>query len=149
MSLPFEASYKAYSSQRAKAAMRGIAWNFTFQQWCDVWEESGKWHLRGRGAGRYCMARPGDTGPYEKGNVSIVDWQTNTRDAGLNRPEQTRASGRAHLGTGRGWTPNPKSKKNPYAVQAGRRYIGCFPTQAEAEMAYRAACIAHRIARGE
>jgi hypothetical protein len=58
--------------QKAQAKHRGINFSLTFEQWLEVWEKSG--HLRERGChkGRYVMARPGDLGAYETGNVVIV-----------------------------------------------------------------------------
>lgn len=43
-----------------------------------MWEASGKWDERGRGALKYAMCRIGDTGPYAPGNVYIA---TNTQNA--------------------------------------------------------------------
>ncbi len=60
-----------YAYQRRTAIARKIAWEITFPEWCKVWEDSGKWELRGRGKG-YCMARIGDTGPYHVDNVEII-----------------------------------------------------------------------------
>lgn len=70
----------AYSSQRQSAKTRSIEWQFTFKEWVDVWEASGKLSLRGVGRGRYVMARHGDEGPYHKSNVSIVLATINSRD---------------------------------------------------------------------
>ena len=50
---------------------RNIEWNLTYEEWLDIWQNSGKMHLRGRGIGKYNMCRIGDTGPYEVGNVYI------------------------------------------------------------------------------
>lgn len=61
----------AYKSQRRNAMSRGVEWNFVFWEWWQVWCESGRWNLRGRGSSRYCMCRTGDIGPYERSNVYI------------------------------------------------------------------------------
>lgn len=133
----------AYFAQKSKAAARGIEWHFTFDEWLELWKSSGKFHLRGRGLGRYCMARHGDVGPYTLWNVSIVGWSTNAKDANLNRPQKTKAVGEARLGIGRGWTKT-RSKTNPYSVHVAHKYVGCYSTVSEAEGAYRTACEAHQ-----
>ena len=69
-----------------QAAMRGIAWEFTFPEWMRVWQESGKFHLRGRGADGYCMARHGDIGPYRADNVSFITVRQNSKDRWVNKP---------------------------------------------------------------
>lgn len=62
---------RAYSSQRANAARRGIGWELSLWQWWQIWQCSGKWERRGRGQG-YVMCRKGDVGPYSVGNVFIA-----------------------------------------------------------------------------
>lgn len=36
-----------------------------------MWLISGKWEIRGRKNGQYCMCRYGDTGPYSKRNCYV------------------------------------------------------------------------------
>lgn len=62
---------RQYACQRNNARKRGISWNFNLWSWWLIWEASGKWSQRGKGQGKYCMARKGDTGAYEAGNVFI------------------------------------------------------------------------------
>lgn len=81
----------AYARQRLSAKTRDIPWNITFSQWCAVWAESGKWELRGRGKGRYCMSRYGDQGPYEIGNVKICLTDENISESYLYRTHADRA----------------------------------------------------------
>lgn len=64
------AASRAFLNQKRSAMRREIEWKFTFPDWWRVWQESGKWALRGRGQG-YCMARWGDSGAYEPSNVYI------------------------------------------------------------------------------
>lgn len=66
-----------YLSQRASAFRRQIPWRFQFQSWWKLWEESGKWHLRGRGPGTFCMCRKGDQGPYSPDNCFIAESELN------------------------------------------------------------------------
>jgi hypothetical protein len=71
--------YPAYRKQWCHADERGIEFNLTFREWLDVWTKSRKLSLRGVGAGKYCMSRHGDVGPYALGNVKIVLNTTNSR----------------------------------------------------------------------
>lgn len=50
---------------------RNIEWKLTFEEWIDIWIESGKLDKRGRGADKYTMGRVNDEGAYEVGNVII------------------------------------------------------------------------------
>lgn len=54
----------AFFDQRRFAETRGIEWKLSFPEWWRIWDDSGHWSERGRGKHRYCMSRPGDTGPY-------------------------------------------------------------------------------------
>src|SRR6516225_6521047 len=63
--------WRAYEQQRFKALQRDIPWLFSFEEWCAIWLESGKWEQRGRHKGQYVMARHGDVGPYHRDNIRI------------------------------------------------------------------------------
>jgi hypothetical protein len=82
--------YHKFKSQRNNAQnKRGIAWGMTFAQWWQLWQESGKWAERGRGNG-YCMARWGDSGGYEIGNVEICRGNQNVADSFITKPSADR-----------------------------------------------------------
>lgn len=83
---PDHVERKAFSTARGVAKYRGIAWNFTFEEWLKVWQESGKWDQRGCRRGQYVMARHGDVGPYELGNVSICLAEDNRAERNRNYP---------------------------------------------------------------
>lgn len=68
----------AYGRQRQNAIGRGIGWHLKLWDWWQIWQQSGKWADRGRGAG-YCMARINDTGPYAANNVYITTNGQNIR----------------------------------------------------------------------
>jgi hypothetical protein len=73
----------AYWNQRRMARCRRIGFKFTVQDWIVWWVEqlgSNWFELRGRGAGKYCMARKGDKGPYERGNIKCITNRTNTAE---------------------------------------------------------------------
>lgn len=62
----------AFQSQLNSAKKRGIKFKLTYETWLKVWIDSGRLPERGRLTGQYCMARPGNKGNYEVGNVQIV-----------------------------------------------------------------------------
>lgn len=66
-----------YHSQKARAKIRGIPFNMTFEQWWNIWDKSGKWEQRGKSADSYQMARYNDIGPYEINNVCIIKMKDN------------------------------------------------------------------------
>jgi len=71
-----------FYQQKRNAGKRGIGWGITLPQWWTMWQESGKWDLRGRGQG-YCMARHGDSGGYTIDNVYICTIGQNFSDSYL------------------------------------------------------------------
>lgn len=71
---------RAYTYQKNNAKHRGIEWRFTLQSWWKVWLDSGRWAERGRGGQRYVMARFGDSGAYEPGNVYICTCGENAKE---------------------------------------------------------------------
>lgn len=67
----------AFVRQRSRAAVRGIEFKLTFEEWWNVWKQSGRWCQRGIYKNQYCMARFGDCGAYEIGNVKIITAKQN------------------------------------------------------------------------
>lgn len=86
---------QAYVCQRKDAKRRGIPFLLTYEQWCEVWLESGKWEYRGKRRGQYVMSRPGDQGAYELGNVVIVPIGDNMAE------RNARYSGERHANWGK------------------------------------------------
>jgi hypothetical protein len=70
----------AYQNHRHTARRRNIPFLLTFDEWWSIWRDSAKWEQRGRNAGTYCMARHGDQGAYEVGNVRICTKQENAAE---------------------------------------------------------------------
>ena len=58
----------------------------TFDQWINIWVTSGQLDNRGQRTGQYCMARFGDKGAYEVGNVRIILSVDNVREACKGKP---------------------------------------------------------------
>jgi hypothetical protein len=91
-----------YLEHRDNARKRGIPFKLTFKQWFALWEESGKWKQRGNRTGQYCMARPGDKGAYEVGNVVIILNEDNRAERNKNYRllgEDNPAFGKNYLAT--------------------------------------------------
>lgn len=49
---------RRYIEQRRNTRLQGIKWKFTFKEWWEMWEASGKWGERG--VGKYVLGRAGD-----------------------------------------------------------------------------------------
>ncbi len=79
-----------YVDQRRNSLTRGIEWAISFPDWWQLWQDSGHWDERGRGAGKYCMARIGDSGNYAVGNVEIITTSQNSSDSYLITSAQAR-----------------------------------------------------------
>lgn len=69
-----------FTHQKTNSQKRSIEWDLTFAEWWLIWFESGKWFQRGRGKGKYVMARFSDSGPYAVGNVKIIEFGSNNSE---------------------------------------------------------------------
>lgn len=70
---------RAFQKQASNAKARGIPWRFTFEEWWGIWEPH--FSKRGRHSDDLVMARFGDQGAYEVGNVEIKTARANVREA--------------------------------------------------------------------
>jgi hypothetical protein len=70
-----------YGGHKTTAKQPGIPFQLTFGQWFGIWAASGHMHERGTQRGQYVMARRGDKGAYESGNVNIITAKQNRKDA--------------------------------------------------------------------
>lgn len=70
-----------YLEHKYSAKQRGIKFLLTYTEWCSIWYWSAHWNQRGPYRGQYVMARYGDKGDYEIGNVHIVRQEDNHREA--------------------------------------------------------------------
>ena len=87
-----------YHRHKFNAKKRGVEFLLTFEEWWDIWQASGKWEQRGKGRGQYVMARSGDQGAYERGNVRICPVRENLAERNRNHPissEQASAQSKA------------------------------------------------------
>lgn len=104
---------QAFNQHKSNAKMRGIEFLFTFEQWSDWWVATGKWEQRGRGRGKYCMRRHGDTGPYSIDNVFCGTNEENLRDGNLGKSVSTATRlliSAANTGKPHDWS---RGEKNP------------------------------------
>jgi|ERR1035437_2882331 hypothetical protein len=72
--------------QKKDAAYRGIPFLFTYEEWVKIWTDSNHAHEKGCHRGQYVMARFGDKGAYEIGNVRIATTEENHAEQ-WGRPE--------------------------------------------------------------
>jgi hypothetical protein len=88
---------RKFASHKGDAKRRGIPFLLTFDEWLGIWEASGRLPERGHGQGRYVMARCGDRGGYELGNVRVILFEENAREYRPTLDAKTR-TGMAHRG---------------------------------------------------
>lgn len=82
-----ETPLRQFQVHRASAKHRGIEFNLTFEQWEQWWKDSGHYHERGKARGEYVMARKGDLGAYELGNIDCILTAENIAAAHVGRPK--------------------------------------------------------------
>ena len=76
-----------YDQHKGNARGRGIAFQFTFEDWVNWWEEhlGYRWfEKRGRNRGQYVMARYKDRGAYVRGNVKCILAEDNNQEKASN-----------------------------------------------------------------
>ena len=78
-----------YSFHKNNSTKRGISWEFTFESWWKMWEESGKWEQRGKSKDSFCMCRKGDVGPYSPENCYIGLFSINAQEPRLREKQKT------------------------------------------------------------
>lgn len=83
--MDIKSAKRKWWDQLTSARRRGIEFDFPFEQWLQFWLDSGHWHQRGRGKGKYVMSRIGDTGPYRVDNVEIKTQEENLSEGNIGR----------------------------------------------------------------
>ena len=71
---------RKFNLQRYAAKSRNIDWQFTFNEWCNWWIQSGFVDLRGLGKDKYVMCRSNDSGPYSVSNTYCATQSQNAKD---------------------------------------------------------------------
>jgi hypothetical protein len=94
-----------YGCQKTHAKLRGIEFNFTFQEWIDWWGSD----IINRGCrkGQLVMARIGDQGPYSSNNVIKQECGQNTAEM----RKRVKGNGSNRKGIGGGWNRGLKIKE--------------------------------------
>lgn len=110
-----------YRAHRQNARSRGILFWLTFEQWSAIWQESGKWEQRGLGADQFCMARMGDQGAYEVGNVVICS----NRDNRIERNKNYRLLGDSNPAFGKDyWAMSSPEERERRKAQVSVKMSG-------------------------
>lgn len=117
-----------YACHKSKAKERGIPFELTFEEWWNIWQQSGKWELRGPGLHQYVMSRINDKGGYQVNNVIIQLASQNKREGNLGRIIPRTPEHQAKLNASlRKTLDNPnyvnhnKGKPNPTAALNGKK----------------------------
>jgi hypothetical protein len=66
---------RGYLTQRKDAKRRGVEFKLSYEEWLEFWGDD--LDLRGRDDHQLCMARYGDTGAYEIGNIKKLTMSQN------------------------------------------------------------------------
>lgn len=130
-----------YIQAKSNAKLRGISFLLTFEEWCLFWRESGKWEQRGWRRGQYCMARFGDKGAYEIGNVKICLAEENRAERNQNYPmrgERNPAHGKDY------WASAGDQARDRRAAETSKRMKG-VPKSPEHREKIRAGLIRYAI----
>ena len=76
----------AFNTQRGSTRKRKdkngiqIEMRLSFDEWLNIWMQSGHWDERGRKKGQYCMSRINDIGHYEVDNIEIKLFSDNVSE---------------------------------------------------------------------
>jgi hypothetical protein len=96
--------YRTWVQQRNQAQWRDEGWTITFDEWKQIWADSGQWDNRGRERGCWCMSRQDWGLPWTTDNVAIITreeharLQGDARAAGWSSIAQKRRRGRDRQG---------------------------------------------------
>lgn len=74
--------YRVYIQQKNQAQFREEGWTLTFDEWKQIWADSGEWDNRGRQKGCYCMTRQDWGLPWTTDNTIIVSREVHARMQG-------------------------------------------------------------------
>jgi hypothetical protein len=120
----------AYETQKSHAKARGIPFLISFDEWWDIWWQSGKWERRGRRRGQFVMARFGDQGAYVVGNVRICLGSENAMEATKFMSDETRERMRS---VHKGMRHSEEARKNMSLAQKAAWLIPTRRKPASAE----------------
>lgn len=75
--------YKIFIQQKNQAQWREEPWLITFEEWKQLWDESGQWDNRGRERSCFCMTRRDVTEPWTKNNATVISREEHSRKQSL------------------------------------------------------------------
>jgi len=104
-----------YWQSMGAASQRGIPFLLSYKQWLKIWTDSGHLHERGRHCNQYQMARFGDKGAYEVGNVKICTAKENRQEQEYT-PEHREKLRKANLGK----KASPQARRNMSKAHKGK-----------------------------
>ncbi len=115
----YEGWREKFRNAKANAVRRGVGFKMSYEEWLGIWVESGHMHQRGIHSGQYVMARHGDKGPYEVGNVKIIPHIENIKERVFSEDAKARIAasriGKPHLG------PKKHSEQTKQRMAESRR----------------------------
>ena len=117
--------YVGFQGHKSDAKKRGVRWELSLEQWCNIWRQSGKWEQRGCRHDCYVMCRKGDVGPYSVDNVFIALARQNSSDHPNKKKDLPM-----------GVFPKRKSFHAARKINGKRFYLGTYSTAAQAHAAY-------------
>ena len=135
-------AHKSNTRNRVDKNGNDILFKLTFDEWLQVWIDSGFWDKRGRTKDSYVMSRKNDLGHYELGNVFIQS-VTNNHSETYHPPikHSLKESYKAPM-------LNKKGSLHPRSIRI-QTPLGIFDSIAEAARAHRIApqSFQHKIRR--
>jgi hypothetical protein len=91
---------RLFKMQKYNAERRGIAFNFTYEEWLRWWH----YHLgpdwqskRGKASDKFVMARHADKGPYQLDNVACITFSENSKQRNILNSNKGEKNGSAKL----------------------------------------------------
>lgn len=109
---------KRFRQQRKAAKERNIDFLLTYEEWLEIWQDSGHLHERGVRKGQYVMARFGDVGPYSVCNVKIITADDNRREGHFDTMTEWHKK-RIQIGYRKKFPEKPKAPKLPCECGCG------------------------------
>jgi len=126
---------RRYNAHKASAAQRNIEFKLSLEEWWTWWNTDDRWSNRGRGSTQYVMARHGDTGAYELGNIKCITSRENVLEATVGRKHSGNNVG-VHL-TDRSNHPRNKGVMTPAGLFASSSLAADYYGITRAAMCYR------------
>ena len=79
-------THRTHTNNKLDRSGTLVEFRLSFDEWCKVWLDSGKFDQRGCRKGQYVMSRYDDLGHYEAGNV-FIQLHSDNISQGNSRPK--------------------------------------------------------------